>query len=276
MHISLDSALGRPPRLIGESITSIASPVAAYSLRSLNGGDPKVVRVRKSGTVTEQDFTASEVASGVLAAFPGSSTSGLVTKWYDQSGQGNDATQTVQGKQPIIVKTDGTLESSSGTPGINFDASNDKFDIPTDLISSINAASGFIVADSDVSSGSRTGLALSGGSFRFYIPLLDGGNFNFGYQDSATKISLGSADTNQHLFSAIAGASTAEAFLDGTSKGSVSSADGKSALSSGGVGAINNGNLWDGLIKEVIIYNTDQSSNRSALETNIMNYYSIS
>jgi len=72
MHISLDSALGQQRRLnqVGESITQIApNPAAAYSLRSLTGGDPKVVRVRRESDNHEQDFTASEVSSGALVDF---------------------------------------------------------------------------------------------------------------------------------------------------------------------------------------------------------------
>ena len=71
MHISLDSALGRQRRLnqVGETISSIANPAAAYSLRSLTGGDPKVVRVRRGSDNDEQDFTASEVASGAMLSY---------------------------------------------------------------------------------------------------------------------------------------------------------------------------------------------------------------
>ena len=72
MHVSLDSALGRQRRLhsVGESITQIApDPAAAYSLRSLTGSDPKVVRVRRESDNDEQDFTASEVSSGALVDF---------------------------------------------------------------------------------------------------------------------------------------------------------------------------------------------------------------
>ena len=71
MHISLDSELGRQRRLnqVGETISSIAAPTAAYSLRSLTGGDPKVVRVRRESDNHEQDFTASEVSSGALTSF---------------------------------------------------------------------------------------------------------------------------------------------------------------------------------------------------------------
>ena len=88
MHISLDSALGRQRRLnsVGESITQIApDPAAAYSLRSLTGGDPKVVRVRRSNDNSEQDFTVSEINSGALVSFVGSGNDGFVQTWYDLS-----------------------------------------------------------------------------------------------------------------------------------------------------------------------------------------------
>jgi len=71
MHISLDSAIGQQRRLnqVGETINSIAAPAAAYSLRSLTGGDPKVVRVRREGDNGEQDFTVSEINSGALVDY---------------------------------------------------------------------------------------------------------------------------------------------------------------------------------------------------------------
>ena len=72
MHVSLDSALGRQRRLnsVGESVLQIApNAAAAYSLRSLTGGDPRVVRVRRVIDNAESDFTASGVSSGALTSF---------------------------------------------------------------------------------------------------------------------------------------------------------------------------------------------------------------
>jgi hypothetical protein len=70
MHVSLDQALGRQPRLnrVGQSLLNIGSGAsAAYSLRSLTGGDPKVVNVRRSGdtdgTTNEREFTSIEVGN---------------------------------------------------------------------------------------------------------------------------------------------------------------------------------------------------------------------
>ena len=72
MHVSLDSALGRQRRLnsVGESVLQIApNATAAYSLRSLTGGDPQVVRVRRASDNGERDFTSSEIASGEMVSW---------------------------------------------------------------------------------------------------------------------------------------------------------------------------------------------------------------
>lgn len=88
MHISLDSELGRQRRLnqIGETISSIAAPTAAYSLRSLTGGDPRVVRVRRVRN-DEQDFTVSGVSSGALVDFALNNTKSLLSSraYFDGS-----------------------------------------------------------------------------------------------------------------------------------------------------------------------------------------------
>jgi hypothetical protein len=92
MHISLDSALGRQRRLnsVGESVLQIApNAAAAYSLRSLTGGDPKVVRVRRSSG-GEKDFTASGVASGAMLSYVTEARTG----WNIQATF-NDSTATI-------------------------------------------------------------------------------------------------------------------------------------------------------------------------------------
>ena len=90
MHVSLDSALGRQRRLnsVGESVLQIApSATAAYSLRSLTGGDPKVVRVRRDTDNAEQDFTASGVSSGALTSF----TNADYAKYTSDFSSGDDS-----------------------------------------------------------------------------------------------------------------------------------------------------------------------------------------
>ena len=422
MHISLDSALGRQRRLnsVGESVLQIApNAAAAYSLRSLTGGDPKVVRVRRASENSERDFTSTEITSGALLAFvnesvtasynaedgslsglsridfDGSSTTlsnvssgalggtrsfkvditsgtstntgyprvrrstggdlalfaglqyrlkckikltsgaarvkarlgtsgsnnafnfqtlqvgqlveinetftptatinsnniefvfdgtfgegtillddieltaltsnGFVETWYDQSGNvpARDAVQPTASKQPKIVNAGSYLSE------LNFDGANYSLN-SINLISSLNSASAFIVAKTadDTLSG-KTPVALSGGSDRFYIPVISSGSYYFGYDASSTAIEIGDADTDYHLFTGIAGSSNAEGFMDGQSGGTLTSVSDYTALIAGGIGAINNTQSWNGGIREVVVYNSDQSANRTALETNI-------
>ena len=70
MHISLDQALGRQPRLnrVGQSILNIGGDAsAAYSLRSLTGDEPKAVRIRRDGDNEERDFTTAEIVNEAAA-----------------------------------------------------------------------------------------------------------------------------------------------------------------------------------------------------------------
>jgi hypothetical protein len=91
---------------VGESVLQIApNATAAYSLRSLTGGDPKVVRVRRNTDNAEQDFTASGISSGALVDFVGSGNDGFVETWYDQSGNNRPLIQTTASEQPLIVES---------------------------------------------------------------------------------------------------------------------------------------------------------------------------
>jgi hypothetical protein len=93
--------------------------VAAYSLRKLRstyGG--YAIRVRRSSDNTEQDigFVDNVLDTSSLTSFC-SGTNGFVTTWYDQSGNGYDATQTTATSQPQIVSS-GSVIFENGKPTI--------------------------------------------------------------------------------------------------------------------------------------------------------------
>jgi len=98
---------------------------AAYSLRKLRSAyTGPAIRVRRSSDNAEVDigFTVSgNLDTGTLVAHVGSG-SGFVTTWYDQSGNGRNATQTTAGSQPRIVNN-GVLEIANGKPAIRFNGS---------------------------------------------------------------------------------------------------------------------------------------------------------
>lgn len=94
---------------------------AAYSLRQLTlYYTGPVVRVRNDSN-TEQDFTAAQVTNGTLTTFCGAGN-GFVRTWYDQSGNGRNATQVTTTKQPLLVSS-GTVVLEGTKPALSFDDS---------------------------------------------------------------------------------------------------------------------------------------------------------
>jgi hypothetical protein len=88
--------------LIDAYTTSLWGAYGLQLLRTSFGGS--AIRVRRSSDSTEQDigFTGSALNVVALLAFVGAGD-GFVTKWYDQSGGGNDMVQATSGAQPQIV-----------------------------------------------------------------------------------------------------------------------------------------------------------------------------
>ena len=96
----------------------VSGAEAAYSMRKLrNSYSGPVMRVRRSSDSAEQNigFNSSGVFdTASLLSFVGSSD-GYVSVWYDQSGNGKDATQPDSSKQPRIV-IGGSLQTENGKP----------------------------------------------------------------------------------------------------------------------------------------------------------------
>ncbi len=271
MHLALKSAMSRIPytNKVGETLSSIADPAAAYSLRALGGGDPMVARVRRSDNA-EKDITASDISGGALVNWVGLGNDGFVTTWYDQSGNDNHATQGTAGSQPKIVDGGAYLGE------LDFDGVDDQLDYPLS-ISTLNNTSSFVLAAFQDTTDNQFVLTVSGGSNnRWYSPIIWNGSYRFGYGASIDSINLGTPDENNHLFTATAGSTTAEGFIDGLSKGTQPSTS--NALSDQSfIGAHTSSISYplNGSISEIIIYDSDQSSNREAIETNINNHYDI-
>ena len=103
---------------------------AAYSLRLLRSdyiGD--AIRVRRASDNTEQDigFVDKELDTSALTTFC-SGTDGFVMTWYDQSGNGRNATQGAAANQPQIVSS-GSVININSKPSIKFDGVNNLLNI---------------------------------------------------------------------------------------------------------------------------------------------------
>lgn len=105
-------APGRLPVLDRISATPTAA-FAVWKLRAAHAG--WCMRVRRSADNAEQDigFSGVDLDTAGLLAFVGMSD-GLLTRFYDQSGNGRDLSQAVAAQQPKIVSAGALLAGIGG------------------------------------------------------------------------------------------------------------------------------------------------------------------
>jgi len=93
----------------------------AYSVRRLSTNYVgNCIRIRRASDDAEQDigFSGDNLDTAAAESFC-SATDGFIVKWYDQSGNTNDAVNATSASQPRIVLS-GTIESDGGKPALNF------------------------------------------------------------------------------------------------------------------------------------------------------------
>ena len=97
-----------------------ATAIVAYSVRQLSSayaGNCIMVRRSSDNNSMNIGFTpAGDLDTATLLTFVGSGT-GYVTCWYDQSGNGYNATQTTTAAQPTIM-TSGVINRENGQPSV--------------------------------------------------------------------------------------------------------------------------------------------------------------
>lgn len=262
----------------------IASPLfeyfpgaaAGYSLRQLAYDyTGPVVTVRRSSDSVEDDFTASEVADGTLAAFCGAGD-GLVKTLYDQSGNGRDASQSTATAQPKIVSS-GVLVLENGLPAMDFDGTNDRLSIGTIGISGAQDRAIFAVITTHavgVYAWFAFGESLIGKGYFLsseYALRVESGSIVWGGASAAQQ------DVISHLFSG-SNVTDAKNYVSGSQQSVLSSAsrtinttDASASIGSSYTGISN----FNGTIQELIIYPVDQSANRVAIEDNINSHYNV-
>lgn len=264
------------------------SATVAYSLRQLKTGVTSVVRVRRSPGNQEQDFTATEVADGTLASFIGSGKDGYVTTWYDQSGNGNNITQSTASNQPRLVASGVVqLMPSSGNSrnGISWGFTGTQELTLGSALTELNNGNDFSIFS--VASGTNGSVQCimntrTNNSANNRISILTG----HGASGALAQIHNGTTGTNVIIGSNLStGGYVYSHHVDGTAKSMDAYYNGNGAYTNTWMGTYSNldlgvgldrGFTWEiGVIAELIIFGTDQSSNRTAIESDINTYYSI-
>ena len=158
------------------------------------------------------------------------------------------------------------------TGGLDFDGVDDFLSLAAFSSGSISQPfSMFVAAKSNASDANQKIVSGSSNIFIGTSPSFDG---RYNIRGGGTIIEGSTtSDTNYHILTALFN-TTDELFLDGSSE--LSGDSGSSSLSTLYLGQQDNGfNQFDGITGEIIIYNTDQSDNRTALEANIGEVYGI-
>ena len=256
---------------------------AAYSVRLLRGAyTGNAIRVRRSSDNAEQDigFTAlGNLDESALTSFC-SGTDGFVTTFYDQSGNSRDATQTIAVNQPQIVIT-GSIVTENGKSAIQYNGIPNGLTITNRPLTGATSFSIFSIVNLKTANNfemiftQTDGLSNDG---RLEIRR-NGTNNSLQYlgNDNSGSSMTGTLPVNntQILSSYIGFSNVATAYinnvLDATSiNTSINIGNYPSQIGQRGVGFSLNG-----IIQEVVVYASNQSSNRSDINSNINTYYAI-
>ena len=277
---------------------------AAYSVRKLRSAYAgSCLRVRRSSDNTELNigFVNNFLDTAALTTFVGVG-SGFVTKWYDQSGNGRDGIQTSAFNQPRIVNA-GVLFTQNSLASINcYDNNRCAFNITeggfggNTILTNKSYGYAFVAARTAQTTATRRTLfsiaSTNINSSRFYIGAIASSNAMAMGGKRLDTDTLESTSTTTHgsafnLLTGVARYADAEAYLykNGVLAGSKVPFQTAGATSNTGsygyesyIGSGRGdvaGGIENGSVSEVVIYNTDKASDRAAIETNIMTYYSI-
>jgi hypothetical protein len=249
---------------------------AAYSLRALNSAyTSSAIRVRRSSDNAERDIGLlydGSLDTSSLLSFVGAGD-GFVTIWYDQSGEGNDAAQGSASKQPKIVSS-GVVITENGEPSVEFNGTTDYIQNELSVEPTVTAfAVSKIVSEPDYnfiydSFGTNSRLRLGLWFTQEYFA--DNGD---GLIVEATTAS----DGNQHLFFAKHSNSEVSISVDQDTLQTTSTTNFSQNSEHWNIGARNDGadHFLDGTIQELIIYPSDESTNRAGIESNVNEHYNV-
>ena len=261
---------------------------AAYSLRKLDKDyTGSAIQIRTTGTGTNQpagalanigfdsngDLDETAIINHCLG------TSCTVQTWYDQSGNGNNATQTTAANQPTIY-TGGAVVAFNNRPAIDFDGSNDFFNTPP-----LDVFSGSFIPNTSFAVFRREATNTVFWGFGHntlagpYSPTMFINNIS--YLVSRRGINTGaltqSGNQNQNLYTGEEPATgNISIYANGSLLASGANSDPRSQANFYNTIGFSNASYSNSKTQELIFYQTVfNSTDRSGIESNINLYYSI-
>ena len=267
-----DSNTVTPTALANLLLDTYTNAAVAYSLRQLRTAyTGAAIRVRRSSDNAEQDinFVGGDLDTSSLLTFCGAGN-GFVTTWYDQSGNANNATQSTAFNQPQIVSS-GAMITTNGKNSISFSGTKLMLLASSITIGASNYTS--FVGKRAASANRLIGLSRwNTNGYSMYL-WSDNNYYFLGKTNSYLASSSTDTTTNQLLLTGQNSAGTMAMFKNGNSIASSSNVIVYSTIVDAIGGA--SGNFSNCNLQETILYNSDQSTNRTGIESNINTFYTI-
>jgi hypothetical protein len=267
-------------------LDNYSGAAAAYSLRKLDKDyTGNAIRVRRSNDNSEQDigFTSSgDLDTASLKTFTGANSAFVVT-WYNQADSAGvfgirNATQATAANQPRIVNA-GTVERLNNKVVLKFLLNNSIRINYFDISQSWYVFSA--VKPSTVSTQQELLVQTSGGGNigRIYLGFGRSSRQFLTWYNAYLSNSTNALTTNQQLLTYFKTGTTSNwsygYFTNGAANGSFTNINNSPAVNT----TINIGSTFFSPnsidLSEIIIYTSNESSNRTGIETNINNYYGI-
>ena len=246
-------------------LATYTGAAAAYSVRQLANTAVMSMRVRRDSDDEETNIgfdSNGDLDTAGIASFCGTAN-GYVTRWWDQSTNGNHADQATDTRQPQIYDGSAVITNENGNVAMEL-ASHKYMQTLTQF--NIATHSAFMV----VQGTSQRRSVYTMGSFSTY-------EFNIWNNSLITTFVGGSADSSTattdsvtHLLGAIYDGSTIDVYIDGSQDYTAArAATGTYRLS---FGARNSGTIY---ASEFVMWDDDESSNRTGIETNQNDHFDI-
>jgi hypothetical protein len=241
-----------PNAVVAYSVRKLRSSYSGYAMRLIRSSDNQTLDV---------PFSGKDLDNVSLKNFLTGDTIGYVSVWYDQSGNGNNATGTT-GNYPSITRTSYISDKYS----LFFDST---YDNSFSLRNVTTARSVFMVLHSyDTNSLNNYGGSILGNNNNSYN-YLAGRDGQWLYVSSPDNIKNGTNYINGYPTDfTITYKDVGSKYLTLLHRSSTGTFNRIS---------INNNvyKSWYGRMSEVIVYSGDQKNNRLVIEKNISEYYSI-
>jgi len=263
----LASSRGTAAPPVGLLLDTYPGAAAAYSLRKLRTAyTGAAIRVRRSSDNTETDI-GFDILGGLdttaLLTFCGVGN-GFVRTWYDQSGSGNNLTQTTVSLQPTIV-TSGVVNTRNSKPCLIF--SFNRLVFTNTITTSIGSSFSFWMTYEKSAATNNSVLANTAGNSYHWLDYLTTQYIT----GSNNAINITSLSANSYgLINIITNYSVgATMYRNSASIGS------RGALTGGSVSNYFLNNASVVRTAEFVFYSSTKTSDKTGIDTNINSFYTI-